>query len=64
MTVPILDLPFYLESPQTEIFISAPVSKKFIPFFLVPICTDDGSDGSDGPCEDDRPETGMLYPRG
>ena len=20
--------------------------------------------GSDGPCEDDRPDTGMLYPRG
>ena len=23
-----------------------------------------GGGGSDGPCEDDRPDTGMLYPRG
>lgn len=26
-------------------------------------CSSNGG-GSDGPCEDDRPDTGMLYPRG
>ena len=27
-------------------------------------CGGEGGDDSTGPCEDDRPDTGMLYPRG
>ena len=28
------------------------------------ICGSGGGGGGGGPCEDDRPDTGMLYPRG
>lgn len=67
MTVPILDLPLYLKSPEPEIFIKlSATTTKDVRFFLSSVCSQSGGGGggSSGPCEDDRPNTGMLYPRG
>ena len=66
MTVTVLDLPVYLRSIEPEIFIKFPVTKtKDIRVYLSTVCPQSGGGGgSDGPCEDDRPDTGMLYPRG
>jgi len=61
MTVPILELPFYLLPVEPDIFIKFPTFKKSIRFLLSPVCSQSGDSGL---CEDDRPETGMLYPRG
>lgn len=32
--------------------------------YIPDVSTCGSGGGSDGPCEDDRPDTGMLYPRG
>ena len=66
MTVTVLDLPVYLRPNEPVIFIKYPVTKKkSTRFFLSNLCPQSGGGGgSDGPCEDDRPDTGMLYPRG
>ena len=58
-------LPFFLEPSETEIFLAPAVLVKFLPLFLDPVCTgNSGGGGSGGSCEDPRPDTGMLYPRG
>lgn len=58
-------LPLLLEPSETEIFLAPAVRVKSLPLFLEPVCTgNSGGGGSDDLCEDPRPDTGMLYPRG
>lgn len=65
MTVTVLDLPVYLRTSEPGIFIKSPTKTKDIRFILSTVCPQSGGGGgSSGPCEDDRPDTGMLYPRG
>ena len=48
-----------------QFFITQLGSWPYIPDVDICASNDGGSGGgSDGPCEDDRPNTGMLYPRG
>ena len=58
----VLDLPIFEYPDETLIWFVPEKKGKVIPVFLYPDCASGG--GSSGPCEDDRPDTGMLYPRG
>ncbi len=60
MTVTLLDLPIFLDTAEDAIFIAPVVKRREWRVFLDPVYSSGGGDL----CEDDRPETGMLYPRG
>lgn len=48
------------QSPFTSILVNSPIILPEALIHITPPCATDGS----GECQDDRPETGMLYPRG
>lgn len=48
------------QSPFTSILINYPITLPEVLIHITPPCATDGS----GECQDDRPDTGMLYPRG
>ncbi len=55
-----LDVVTSFGSPFTTTLENYPIILPGIIINIAPPCTTDGS----GDCEDDRPDTGMLYPRG
>lgn len=50
------------QSPFTTILVNYPITLPEVLIHISPPCGTDG--GGSGECQDDRPDTGMLYPRG